>query len=140
MGRKSKEEGIYVYVEPIHFLVQHKLTQHCKATILPFLKMPDSFHAPSESFLVRAGGSLRKHSLAGGDPAILGLPSESKSPQLEPGCREDSPSAGGLRPPVFFSPPTPPHPQVSCPHSPLFPSPPHSLSSTSPVRLPLTYS
>lgn len=58
--------------------------------------MPDSFHAPSESFLVRAGGSLRKHSLAGGDPAILGLPSESKSPQLEPGCREDSPSAGGL--------------------------------------------
>lgn len=61
--------------------------------------MPDSFHAPSESFPVRAGGSLRKHSRAGGDPAILGLPSESKSPQLEPSCREDSPH----RPPLSSS-------------------------------------
>ena len=26
MGRKSKEEGVYVYVWPIHFAVQQKLT------------------------------------------------------------------------------------------------------------------
>ena len=34
MGRKSKEEGIYVHVQLIHFAVQQKLTQHWKATIL----------------------------------------------------------------------------------------------------------
>ena len=34
MGRKSKEEGIDVYVWLIHLAVQQKLTQHCKATIL----------------------------------------------------------------------------------------------------------
>ena len=38
MGRKSKEEGIYVYVWLIHFAVQQKLTQHCKATILQLKK------------------------------------------------------------------------------------------------------
>ena len=32
MGRKSKKQGIYVYVYLIHFAVQQK--QHCKATIL----------------------------------------------------------------------------------------------------------
>ena len=41
-GKKIKEEGIYVYVEPVHFAVQYELTQHCKATIsqekLIFLK------------------------------------------------------------------------------------------------------
>ena len=26
-------EGIYVFIELIHFAVQQKLTQHCKATI-----------------------------------------------------------------------------------------------------------
>ena len=26
--------GIYVYVQLIHFAVQQKLTQHCKATVL----------------------------------------------------------------------------------------------------------
>ena len=30
-------EGIYVYVVPIHFVVQQKLTEHCKST-LPQLK------------------------------------------------------------------------------------------------------
>ena len=30
----SKREGICVYRELIHFIVQQKLTQHCKAIIL----------------------------------------------------------------------------------------------------------
>ena len=34
MGRKSKKEWIYVYVLLIHFAIQQKLTQHCKATIV----------------------------------------------------------------------------------------------------------
>ena len=34
MGRKSKKEGMYVYIQLIHFAVQEKLTQHCKATPL----------------------------------------------------------------------------------------------------------
>ena len=38
MGRKSKEEGMYVHMWLIHFAVQQKLTQHCKATVLQFKK------------------------------------------------------------------------------------------------------
>ena len=34
MGRKSKKQGIYIYMYLIHFVVQQKLTQHCTATIL----------------------------------------------------------------------------------------------------------
>ena len=34
MGSKSKKEGICVYIDLIHFAVEQKLTQHCKATIL----------------------------------------------------------------------------------------------------------
>ena len=34
-----KKEGIYVYVRLIHFAVQQKLTQQCRATILQFLKI-----------------------------------------------------------------------------------------------------
>ena len=34
VGRKSKKERIYVYMWPIHFATQQKLTQHPKATIL----------------------------------------------------------------------------------------------------------
>ena len=30
---RSRREGIYVYIQLIHFIVQQKLTQHCKATI-----------------------------------------------------------------------------------------------------------
>ena len=30
----SKKEGMYVYIELIHFVVQQKLTQHCKASLL----------------------------------------------------------------------------------------------------------
>ena len=34
VGRRSKREGIYVYTELIHLVVQQKLTQHYKAIIL----------------------------------------------------------------------------------------------------------
>ena len=34
MGKKSKKEEIYEYVWLIHFAIQQKLTQQCKATIL----------------------------------------------------------------------------------------------------------
>ena len=37
-GGKSKEEGIYVYIQLIHFFVEGKLTQHCKTTILQLKK------------------------------------------------------------------------------------------------------
>ena len=37
MVGRSKREGIYVHIQLIHFVVQQKLTQHCKAT-LPQLK------------------------------------------------------------------------------------------------------
>ena len=35
MGRKSKKEDIYVYIDLIHFVVEPKLTQCCKAAELP---------------------------------------------------------------------------------------------------------
>ena len=38
MGGRFKREGIYVYIQLIHFIVQQKLTQHCKAIILPLKK------------------------------------------------------------------------------------------------------
>ena len=34
--RRLKREGICVYTQLIHTLVQQKLTQHCKAMILQF--------------------------------------------------------------------------------------------------------
>ena len=33
-GGKVKREGLYVYLELIHVVVQQKLIQHCKAIIL----------------------------------------------------------------------------------------------------------
>ena len=36
MGGSSKGTGIYVYIQLIHFIVQQKLTQHCKAIIVQF--------------------------------------------------------------------------------------------------------
>ena len=36
-GREAQERGdigIYVYIQLIHFVIQQKLTQHCKAIIL----------------------------------------------------------------------------------------------------------
>ena len=38
MGGRSKREGICVYIWLILFVVQQKLTQHCKATIPQFKK------------------------------------------------------------------------------------------------------
>ena len=38
MGGKAKTEGVWVYVELIHFAVQQNLTQHCKAMILHLKK------------------------------------------------------------------------------------------------------
>ena len=35
-------EGIYVYIVPIHFVVQQKLIEHCKST-LPQLKKRERF-------------------------------------------------------------------------------------------------
>ena len=32
--RESKREGIYVYIERIHFIAERKATQHCKAVVL----------------------------------------------------------------------------------------------------------
>ena len=34
MGKKSKKEGIHIFVWPIHFAVPQKQTQHYKATML----------------------------------------------------------------------------------------------------------
>ena len=41
MGRKSKKEWKYVYIELIHFTVQQKLTQYCKATTIKIIKIRD---------------------------------------------------------------------------------------------------
>ena len=39
---RSKREGTHVYIKPIHFIVQQKLTQHCKAIILQLKKKSHS--------------------------------------------------------------------------------------------------
>ena len=36
MGKKSKKERMYVYIQMIHFAVQEKRTQLCKANILQY--------------------------------------------------------------------------------------------------------
>ena len=46
IGGKSKKEGIYVYIWLIHFILQQKLTQHCKATILQLKKKKELTGAP----------------------------------------------------------------------------------------------
>ena len=33
MVRKCQTEGLYIYIQLIHFAIWQKLTQHCKATI-----------------------------------------------------------------------------------------------------------
>ena len=38
MGKKSKKEGIYVYIQLIHVVVQQKLPQYDKTAILQFKK------------------------------------------------------------------------------------------------------
>ena len=39
MGRKSKDEGMDVYRWLVHFAIQWKLTQDCKATVLQLKKI-----------------------------------------------------------------------------------------------------
>ena len=34
VGRKSEKEGIHVYIKLIYFVIQQKLTQHCKSTMV----------------------------------------------------------------------------------------------------------
>jgi len=38
VGRRFKREGINIYLKLIHFTVQQKLTQYCKAIILELKK------------------------------------------------------------------------------------------------------
>ena len=54
MGRKSKKEGIFLYVQLSHFAVQQKLTQHCKAAIFQkgLKKKKYTMHQPSQVVLV----------------------------------------------------------------------------------------
>ena len=51
MGRKSKKDGIYVYIWLIHFAAQQKLTQQCKATTLQFKK--NEISTPKKFFLIK---------------------------------------------------------------------------------------
>ena len=53
-GGRSKREGIYVYIHLIHFVVQQKLTQHCRVTIPQFKKKKNtSFPGDSNSGLAK---------------------------------------------------------------------------------------
>ena len=54
MGGRSKREGIDVYTQMIHFVVQQKLTQHCKAIILQ-LKEKNHCSLRSESMSENKG-------------------------------------------------------------------------------------
>ena len=38
LAEQSRREGLYVYIQLIHFIVQQKSTQHCKAIILQYKK------------------------------------------------------------------------------------------------------
>ena len=44
VGGRSKRQGIYVYIQLIHFIVQQKPTQNCKPIILQFKKMKCNIH------------------------------------------------------------------------------------------------
>ena len=43
-----KGRAIYVYIQLIHFVVQQKLTQHCKATIHQKRKKDNRTHSKQE--------------------------------------------------------------------------------------------
>ena len=45
VGGRSKREGIYIHIELIHFALQQKLTQYCKAIIF-HLKKIDPYQPP----------------------------------------------------------------------------------------------
>ena len=46
VGGRLQREGIYVYIELIHFVVQQELTQHCKAIILQLKKKKKRSDSP----------------------------------------------------------------------------------------------
>ena len=50
VGRRLQREGMYVYVQLIHFVVQQKLTQHCKAII--FHSRKKELNMPFEKWLL----------------------------------------------------------------------------------------
>ena len=62
MGRESKKEGTYVNMYLIHFAVEQKLTQHCKATLLQLKKILRDFTGSpvvrTPSFHCRGLGSI----------------------------------------------------------------------------------
>ena len=68
VGGRSKEEG--TYVELIHFLVQQKLTQHCKATIPHFLKNCLSEHKGRHSHRKFCGSSNLLHATCYAQPCL----------------------------------------------------------------------
>ena len=135
MGRKSKEEGVHVHVEPIRFLVQQKLTRHCKATIWPFSKMPDSFHGPSESFL--EGQAAPGESTSWQEVILLFwvYPPKANTLSERPAAGETPLALLSLHQPSHSTPSTGFLPALTS-----FPISPHSHSSNPPGRLALTYS
>ena len=59
MGRKSKREGIYVYIELIHFAVQYKLTQHCIAHVYTSIEINFSKDREKASYYLPGNLSLK---------------------------------------------------------------------------------
>ena len=83
--------------------------------------MPNSFHGPSESFLegqAAPGGSTSWQEVI----LLFWVYPPKANTLIESPAAEETPLTL-----LSISPPTAPHPQVSCPHSPLFPSPPFTL-------------
>ena len=58
-----KREGVYVNTELIHFVVQQKLTQHCKPIILQFKNTGKKFKKKQISFTKKKKkkGALSRH-------------------------------------------------------------------------------
>lgn len=49
--QEGGDTGLYVYISPIHFVIQQKRTQHCKA-IIPQEKKKENNVATSTFFLL----------------------------------------------------------------------------------------
>ena len=86
MGRKSKEEGIYVHMWLIHFAVQQKLTQHCKATRLQFKKKKKDCWQENSPSPTHVGAGLRVQEsgswCSGLLPEVRGISEQSSMQQL----------------------------------------------------------
>ena len=57
---RSKREGIYVYIGLIHFVVQQKLTQHCKAIIPQLNKQTNKTNKKQIRVILRGHGYVVK--------------------------------------------------------------------------------